>query len=320
MRFYLLLILVPGAAFAWAGLSAAGLLSAAWPVVERRISHLRGATRARLLAALRLAPLAIGSFSALLVADILMRFEPRDTTETPGLMLWLGAALATMLVGAGGARTVRAVRAAAHCLRLLRQGGRQMLRPDGTRVWILDSDYPVAAVVGVFRTHLLLSRRVIDECTEGELTAILEHERAHVRRRDNVVRAAILYLPDPMQPFSAAEAIGRAWTAADEEAADDAAAGPAAERRTVLASALVRVAKMATTPMPEWIGGLAFYGGTNLESRVRRLLDTASAPSRLGIAGRLALASAASVCAFLTTDAAALQLHAWMEVAVRVIP
>jgi beta-lactamase regulating signal transducer with metallopeptidase domain len=320
MRFYLLLILVPGAAFAFGGLSTAGVLASVWPLVERRTTKISAAARARLLALLRLAPAGAGVLAAVLVTDALVRFEPRDTTEAPGIMLWFGAMLTLVLFALAGRRSVRAVRAAVNCLRLLREGARLVVRPDGTQLWVLDSQYPVAAIVGVFRTRLLLSRRVLNECTEPELDAILSHERAHVLRRDNVVRAAMLYFPDPSQPFTAGRAIERAWAAAAEEAADDAAAGTGAERRTVLASALVRVAKMATSPMPEWIGGLAFYAGTNLESRVRRLLGTGSAPSRFGTIYGFAFLSAVSAGALLMTETAALQLHNWMELAVRVIP
>ena len=178
----------------------------------------------------------------------------------------------------------------------------------------------VAAVIGIFQTRLLLSNRLVRECTESELDAIVSHERAHIRRGDNLVRAAMLYLPDPLAPFTAAGRMEAIWAAAAEESADDAAAGEASERRTVLASALVRVAKMATTPLPEWVGGLAFYEGHNLENRVRRLLDSADGSSRRGFGTHGAIATVLVGCALLMTEAAGQQLHAWMEVAVRVMP
>ena len=320
MRYYLLLTLVSGAAFAFASLAAALLTSALWPLINRWSSALMAGARAHVVAAARLAPVTVGVMAAIVIAAGFLRFEPEDTAEAPGIVLALGAALALGMCLIAALRTARELRTSAECSRLLRVGGRTISRSDGTRIWIFDSQYPVAAVIGVFRTRLLLSTRVIDECTERELDAIVRHERAHVGRRDNVVRAAMLCLPDPLSIFGAARAMEDAWAAAAEEAADDVAGGETSERRTVLAAALVRVARMATTPLPEWVGGLAFYGGHNLEKRVRRLLDTGSNSADLGMSGNLTFAAVVITCGLLLTETSAQYLHAWMEVAVRIVP
>jgi Zn-dependent protease with chaperone function len=320
MHYYVLLVLIPAAAFAFTSLSAAAFAAWAWPLIEKRSRRSGAAVRARLIAALRLGPVAGGALAAAVVAAAIIRFEPRDTVEAPGVLLWLGAAILLAMCVLACRRIANAVRATVRCSRLLRLGARVISRPDGTRMWVLDSHYPIAAVLGVFQTRLLLSSRLVRECTESELDAIVSHERAHIGRRDNLVRAAMLYLPDPLRPFAAAGRMEAAWAAAAEEAADDDAAGEASERRTILASALVRVAKMATAPMPEWVGGLAFYEGQNLETRVRRLLDKGNGASRPGISTSGAIAVVAIGCVLLMSEAAGQQLHAWMEVAVRVMP
>lgn len=320
MRFYLLLTLVSGAACAFSGSIAALVIARVWTLVDRGTRRSGADTRARIIAAARLAPVSIGVLASIVIATAFLRFEPRDTVEVPGVLLCVGAGIFAALCTLAFARITLALRAAAKCSRLLRLGGEQIARPDGTRIWIVDSQYPVAAVIGIFRTRLLLSSRLMHECTESELEAIVNHERAHVRRRDNIVRAAMLYLPDPFAMFAAAREMDVAWAAAAEEAADDAAAGEGSERRTVLASALVRVARMASAPMPEWVGGLAFYEGHDLEKRVRRLLDSRHASAHRGVGVHAALAMVLFGCAALITEPVGQQLHTWMELALQVVP
>jgi beta-lactamase regulating signal transducer with metallopeptidase domain len=320
MQYYLLLVLIPLAAFAFASVTGAVVASSVWPSLEHRTRRSTAAARARFVAAIRFAPLSAGLVTAAAVAAAFVRFEPRNTVEVPGLLLWLGTAFFFITCALAARRLTLGVRASMHCSRLLSLGSRAISRADGTRMWVLDSQYPIAAVIGVFRMRLVLSSRLLHECTDGELDAIVGHERAHIRRRDNLVRAAMLYLPDPLRAFRAAHDMEAVWAAAAEEAADDAAAGEESERRTVRASALVRVARLATGPMPEWIGGLAFYEGQNLENRVRRLLDAGSSVSRAGFSTYGAFAVALLACALLMTEAAGQHLHAWMEVAVRVMP
>lgn len=320
MRYYVLLVLVSCAAYASASIVTAVASALAWTSLRARLGATTASRRAHAIAALRLAPVAAGLAFATILAGAFLRFEPFDTTETPGLFLAGAAALTFGLTAAGLARALRAVVAGARCRRLLRFAGNRIVRHDGTPVWLLDTPYPVAAVTGLFRPRLLLSARIIEECTASELDAIVRHERAHVRRGDNLARAAILYLPNPLTFTPAGREMQQAWAAAAEEAADDDAAGDATGDRTVLASALVRVARMAGAPAPDWIPALTFYEGNNLENRVRRLLDDRRLHGRAPVAGLVLSVLVLAGCAFALTDTAARQLHAWMEIAVQHVP
>ena len=319
MRYYVLLALVSCAAFAAASVVAAVMSSMTWRWLRNRLEEKTATRRARAIAAARLAPMAAGVAFATIVSAAFIRFEPLDTTETPGVFLLCAASLTFVMMVVGLARGTQAIRAGARCRRLLRLGSQKIVH-DGTRVWLLDTHYPVAAVTGLLRPRLLLSTRILDECTPAELDAILRHERAHVWRGDNLARAAILYLPNPLAFTPAGGEMQQAWAAAAEEAADDAAAGDAVEARTVLASALVRVARMASAPAPDWMPAITFYEGTNLENRVRRLLDGGRFQGPVPVAGAaLSLLSVAG-CALTLTEAAARQLHSWMELAVQYVP
>lgn len=320
MAYYILLALIPLGAYAAVSLAGALVISAAWPEMRRRLAASAAAPRARALALVRLLPAAAGTAAALLVATVFMRFEPRGTTEAPGLVLLTAAVITVLLTGGALARLAQLWRSSARCSSLLRQCGRRWRRTDGLRIWIVDTAYPVAAVTGLFRTRLLLSTRIVSECTPGELEAVIRHESAHVRRHDNVVLAAMRCLPDPLLLLRAGRELQAAWALAAEEAADDEAAGAQAEARTELAAALVRVARMASGPPPPWVPALAFYGGSNLEHRVRRLL---AAGTRSSTAPAPALAVAAlgmAALAVLLTDGVSQELHALMELAVRHLP
>ena len=320
MRFYLLFVLIPCAAYAVGSVSAAAVASSAWPAVRRRIAGRTPGDRARILATWRLAPAGAGAMLALVLGAAFARFEPRDTTEDPGLLLAAGAAVTLGLAAHALTRAGRAARAGIECARLVRVCGRPLIHSDGTPLWVVETDYPVAAVTGVVRTRLVVSTRILRECTPVEIDAVLEHERAHVRRRDNLVRAAMLALPNPLSLTRAGREMQAQWSAAAEESADDHAAGQAPGARTALASALVRVARMARTPAPAWMPGLAFYEGTNLERRVRRLLEPRGLATRMPPRAVAALALTVGAVGFALTEAAARQVHAWMEIAVHLVP
>ena len=320
MRYYLLFALISLGSYAAVSLLAALAMSILSPSLREHLLARPAAPRARLLAALRLLPAGLGAVATLLFAAVILRYEPRDTVEVPGVLLLTLALCTVALSVAAARRLVLSLRASATCADLLRQCGRRWTQTDGQSIWLVDSTYPVAAVTGLFRTRLLISTRIVHECTPRELAAVIRHEAAHVRRRDNLVRAAMRYLPDPFALLAAGRELQRDWAAAAEEAADDEAAGPRADARSELAAALVRVAGMAEGPPPRWMPALAFYEGTNLEHRVRRLLrDGAGAQSPSTIQLGLAVFTVGTGGVFLA-GAASQHLHAAMELAVRYLP
>lgn len=320
MRYYILLALIPLGAYAVAGIVGALGVSAAWPRIRQRVDRRPAGERARVLALLRLLPMLAGTLTALLFATTFVRYEPRGTTETPGVLL-LGLAAATLLLCAAALQRIAGWwRAGAACSTLLRQCGQRWQRTDGQRIWVVETSYPVAAVTGFFRTRLLLSARIIRECTPREVEAVIRHEAAHVRRRDNFVRAAMACLPDPLALLAAGGDIQRAWAAAVEEAADDEAAGPQIEGRAELAGALVRVARMAEGPPPAWMPALAFYEGTHLERRVRRLLAAGPGTDRTSRRSLVTAVIALAAGAMLFLEAVSRPLHVLMELAVQHLP
>lgn len=317
MRYYVLLLLVTAGGFAVTAVACAAMVASLWPAVKARLP-LAASARARQLAILRLAPVMGGALALAALAVTFLRYEPADTTETPGGLLLLSAAVSLLLGTAAARRAHAAAGRARQCHRLLRACGSPRSRLDGHQLWIVDTQYPVAAVMGVLRTRLLLSRRILSECTDAEVASVVRHELAHLRRRDNVVQAAMRFLPDPLAHTRTGRELQAAWSLAAEEAADDLAAHDASER-TDLAAALVRVAGMAEGCPPQWMPALTFFERTTVESRVRRLLlPGPAAPGSLrGLPGLIVIVAAA---ALIGTEAVGLRLHALMELAVQVLP
>lgn len=319
MRYFVLLGFLSAGTYAVAAVLTAALVTAIWPKCRRTLAGTPPQTRAQVLASIRLAPLAVGTAAALTLAGVFLRFEPRSTTESPSLLLIAATIMAVILFSAGAMTAVRSLVGNRQCARLVQACGRRAPETD-LPLWIVETPYPVAAVSGVLRPRLILSARILRECSPEEADAILRHEAAHVRRRDNLLRALMLSTPDPLHVGSTGREIQQAWAAAAEEAADDEAAGDRAEVRADLAAALVRVARMVQGPPPSWAIGVAFYEGTNLESRVQRLLSPVSQshPAHVVPAATtlLILASAAIVAA----DSLAFRVHALMEAAVNHLP
>ena len=111
-----------------------------------------------------------------------------------------------------------------------------------------------------------------------------------------------------------ADPIERAWITAAEEAADERARvlGGSVE----LASALTKVARMAAESEPEALLVSALIRGTDLEHRVRRLLES-EAQTRGIPWGWVGFALAVTLAIVLQTTPAQVALHETFELLVR---
>lgn len=254
--------------------------AAAWLALRAGTGHSRPAqVRARLFAQARLAPLAGAVAFVPVVVVAFLRFEPARGDEVAGPVLLGLAGCAVLAIGEAAWAAVSSVRATAR-LRAAWQASATPLQVAGWQgpAWQIDEPAPVAAVVGVRRPALFLSSRVVTGCSAAELAAIAAHESAHVRAHDNLVRWAFRITPGARLASRVARGLDAQWTAAAEEVADGHArvvAGGGA-----LASALVKVARLAAGGVPPAAIASAFVGGDSLEHRVRRVLAPAAGGAR----------------------------------------
>jgi beta-lactamase regulating signal transducer with metallopeptidase domain len=126
--------------------------------------------------------------------------------------------------------------------------------------------------IGPLRPRVLISASLVEQLDPIDLRCALEHETAHLRRRDPLAHFLLSVASLFALPVWAA-ALSRAYRSAAEQACDDAAAHVVSDGALV-ATALLKVAGLqsgvsSTTPA---LGAFGF-GEHPLEARVRRLLS-----------------------------------------------
>jgi hypothetical protein len=274
MGFDLRLMSVGLGAFAIVGLGLALIV----PALANRWPAATAVARAKRLAMLRLVPAGLSLVAGLLVTASFLVFEPRKSERVGWMIPSLAIFGGLLLVGAAW----RSIRIGLATRRLARKwlADSEPVTLEGINVpaFAVTSQFPIVAVVGLRRPKLVIARSVLASCTPEELRAVLAHEQGHLDRRDNLRRLLMAIAPDALAWLPVSERLLAAWRAATEEAADDAAAREGADGGVSLASALVKVARLAQNqavagPLP----AATLYCGENLDVRVRRLLNPAAA-------------------------------------------
>jgi len=297
------------------------LLSLALRPLFRRAAM--GLWTSEALLALRFAPTA---FAALVAGGVLLpaflRFEPRDSGEEIGWAMLLPAAAALAMIAAGAVRGALALVAARRLQRRLAAGAVAIDLPGAPApAFAIDHEFPLVALVGVFRPRLFVARRVLEMCTPDEFAAILAHEAGHLERRDNLRQLLVRSCPDLLAFTAAGARLEDAWEEACDRAADD--RGARGGRRDDLASALVKVARAVPGPLRAAAPYFAFYRSDAVAVRVHRLLDEPAGDgrpfARRGVS--LSVAAGATAAAGLVSgwDTALYQVHAVAETVVRLL-
>ena len=268
MSFDARLVVIALATFAFANVICCTLVSWLWP--RRTASPL---VRAESLRHLRLLPALVAALSMALAALSFISFEPRGQEHIGTLMPAL--AIVAALLGASGLwRLVQSLIITRRAARDWMRGAVPITLDGWTRpAFVIESRFPIVAVVGIWRPRLLVARIVLEACTPEELRAILAHEQGHAERRDNLGRLLIAVTPDVIAWLSLSKRMAAAWHDAAEEAADECADALGERGRLLLAEALIRVARLAPAGPPAVLPASALYRGENIERRVRRLLS-----------------------------------------------
>ena len=130
---------------------------------------------------------------------------------------------------------------------------------------------PAMTVAGIVRPKVLLSEAAQAVLTAGELQTALNHEVAHVRRRDNLKKLMLRCVA-----FPGMAALEAAWLEATEMAADDAAVSNASEALD-LASALIKLSRLpvgwgSVDPAIDMTAALVHGSASVMSARVERLI------------------------------------------------
>lgn len=328
MTFFLRCLVLALACFGVTALVSSVMVALAW---WRRSPSAPGtpdvtpARRADALLRLRLAPAVAATVAGLVAVVGLWRFESRGTDEVIGWTLRVVATCGALYLALFAARVWKMALETRRLLEAWLTGATRITLPDVTLpAFRIRTGFPVVAVVGVFRPTLVVDAAVLDACSADELAAILAHEHGHLRRWDNLRRALFAATPDLLGATPAGRDLRNAWRAATEEAADDVAAERGEAARVHLATALLRVARLApattTSPTATFHGAQlpasALYRGESVERRVRRLCHAPAPAARPGRPWGLAVGTAAVALALVLQQ----DIHDAMEVIVAALP
>jgi Zn-dependent protease with chaperone function len=280
----------------------------------QRVTGMRAAARAALLAQARLLPLVITGLLVPAQTIGFLRFEEGGPESASPLLIGLAILGAAFLIDAL-VSGVRSWRQTQFIVRGWRRSATPITVPSwARRAWSIRRRFPVVAVVGIVRPQLFVARQVTARCTSRELAAIAAHESAHVAARDNLLRLLFRLTPGAWLAARVADPIERAWIVAAEEAADERARVQSGS--VELASALTKVARMAAESEPELLPVSALIQADGLEHRVRRLLESETR-SRAIPWGWIGLALAGALAIVLQTAPALIGLHEAFELLVR---
>jgi Zn-dependent protease with chaperone function len=314
-------------AAAWFGAANAALSAAAAGVgwfIQRGMIGLRASSAPTVLLWLKLGPGGVALFFTFVVfLPAHWRFEPEGAEESAGYTL--------VALGMTGAVTLllavrRAVRDAA-ATRRVERGWRE--RASGPRtfaggrlpVYGLPDESPVISLAGLVRPRVFVARPVIEAFTSDEMEVSLAHELAHRDTHDNLKRMLVACSPDLLGIWPSGRALERRWRAVVEFAADARAVAGREARALSLASALLKVARLA--PAAGSAAASSFYDGTLLSARIDRLLSPGlgeEPPRRLAPAWEVFLGSATLFAALLAAEAAWFGVHLATEGLVRFLP
>jgi Zn-dependent protease with chaperone function len=210
-------------------------------------------------------------FVALAFLPSFLIHEPRAAVEPVGSALLVAAGLGLSILVLGAARAISAWLETTRLVRRWCRSGRRLDLPGwrGAAYGVEDS-CPGVFVAGYGRPTLFLARSVEAACSGPEIAAIVAHESAHATARDNLKKLAMRGLPDVLGWMPAASAIEHAWNEAVEEEADATAVHAGEGQGIDLASAIVKVARLACAP-PLSLAASSFHAGGPVTRRVRRL-------------------------------------------------
>lgn len=189
--------------------------------------------------------------------------EPNAMAPMIALLVLLLAAVMALRA----AWMVRMALAVAARMGQLRTGSMQV---NGLRVDLVSSPDWLALSLCLPQHRVVMSSQVAERLSPDELCALIEHERAHLARRDGYSMLVMVIASSILLP-AARHALRAEWNLAVELSCDRIAAYRAGP--VPLASALIKFARGASATAPE-LSMATGFAQTDLEARVKALLQS----------------------------------------------
>ncbi len=223
---------------------------------------------ADLLFALRMFPLVTAALiTAVFTIPSFLLLEPRAIKEPLG-----GIPLALGISGAflgifGAVNASLAVRKASRAISIWTHEAQPFESCAPVPVLRISQAVPSMTAAGIIRPKVLVSSVAELLLTTNELQAALNHEFAHVRRRDNLKKLLLRFVA-----FPGMAGLESAWLEATEMTADDAAVSNTGDALD-LAAALIKLLRVTPVAPPvDLTAALVHSPASVMNARVERLI------------------------------------------------
>jgi len=296
-----------------------GLLSFAvtrtWRPFARLVDRQSPRVSSNLLFGLRVTPFVLALVvTAMFVLPSFLLLEPRSGVEPIGEMPLALSLCCIALVAAGVYSAIRAQVRVTRAVELWLHRATPAGVMSSIPLYRIRPSVPALTVVGVRGPKVLVSDAAASLLTAPELDRALEHEIAHVRRRDNLKKLIFRFTT-----FPGMGALEAKWSELGEMAADDAAVKSASDALD-LASALIKLSRLAPCSMQAVpASGILSGSVTALNARVERLISwqAASDPENTAAWYVVPTALALGAAVVISYSALLLDLHKITEWLVR---
>jgi hypothetical protein len=216
-----------------------------WRLISRPANGWRPRTRSATIFALRVAPVVAGFVFILgFVLPAFLIYEPWHSGETIGnkQMVVIGVCAVGILAAA-----FRIFASWWRTRRLVADWVARSLPIEIAGIDVpafrLEHEFPVFAVVGVFRPRLFVCERVLAGLDGAETASVVQHELGHLDALDNL-RRVLMELCGDLLVLPVGRSLDRGWTEASEVAADEFAVRDDRAAALSLASALIKIARL----------------------------------------------------------------------------
>jgi beta-lactamase regulating signal transducer with metallopeptidase domain len=240
-----------------------------WNRVYQRVHDLPMHCVGKLFFALRMFPLALaGLITAAFAVPSFLLLEPRSIVEPMGNVPLALALLGSALAVFGLANAAVAMLKASRTVSTWSNSAEEITSSVPFPVLRIRRSVPALTAAGILRPKILLSGSAEFLLNGNELRTALNHELAHIRRRDNLKKFLLRLVT-----FPGMRGLEAAWLEASEMAADDAAVSSTADALD-LAAALLKLSRLkADEPSPDLTAALVHGHAAIINARVERLIS-----------------------------------------------
>ncbi len=268
-------------------MAAAILAAAGWRVMSRPVRNLSVNNRARVIFMLRIGPVAAALvFISAFVIPAYLLLEPQESGEVVSGKLAIIALVSSIAVCIAIYRVCKTGMVTRR-LALNWQRNATRIAVDGVDVPVfrIVHTFPVMAVVGIIRPRIFIAEQVLEALGPDEFRAAIAHEYGHLRANDNFKRTILRVCRD-LVILPVGTSLDRAWAESAESAADAYAASKGRSTALNLASALIKLARIApknTGPAVSLGSCLISEQSGDVTERVRRLvrISEETSPTRM---------------------------------------